>query len=133
MILEARKRPAGPLAVEQDVADHPPLAGDRVQRQQPDARQLDAVTVAIEAAEELITAADGENDAAAGRRLAHCVALRSEVDGDESLLAILAAADVEQVEIPGAQVSPIDTGATSSSWPRHAARRASTAMLPRSA
>ena len=98
----ASVRPAH-LAVEEDVPDHPSLAGDRVQRQQPDARQLDAVAVAVEAPEQLVAAADREDDAAAGRRLSHGVALRREVDGDESLLAVLTAADVEQVEITGVQ------------------------------
>ena len=43
VVLEAGQRAplAGlELALEQDVADHPPLAGDRVQRKQADARQL---------------------------------------------------------------------------------------------
>ena len=45
VVLEAGERAplAGlELALEQDVADHPPLAGDRVQREQADARQLGA-------------------------------------------------------------------------------------------
>ena len=133
VILESRKRPAGPLAVEQDVADHPSLAGDRVQRQQPDPRQLDAVTVAIEAAEKLVTAADGENDAAApppprarpspsprGRR-------RREPARDPGRRRCRAGRNRRRAAVADRN------GATSSSWPRHAARRASTAMLPRSA
>ena len=48
VVLEAGERLAGPGAVEQDVADHPALAGDRVQRQQADPGQLRARDVAIE-------------------------------------------------------------------------------------
>ena len=46
VVLEARERAphAGlELALEQDVADHPPLAGDRLEREEPDAGQLGAV------------------------------------------------------------------------------------------
>src|SRR5262249_45092811 len=48
------------LALEQNVADHAPGAGDRVERQEADARQLLAALVAIEAAEQLVAATDGE-------------------------------------------------------------------------
>ena len=65
VVLEPRKRFAGPGALEQHVADHPPLTGDRVQRQQPDPRQIDARDVAVEAPEELVAAADGQERRAA--------------------------------------------------------------------
>ena len=63
----------------------------------PDPGQLDAVAVAVVAAEQLVAAADGEHGGAARDRLVHGVGLRGEVDRDERLLAVLAAADVEQV------------------------------------
>ena len=131
----ASVRPARELAVEQHVADHPALAGDRVEREEADARQLGAVAVAVEAAEQLVAAADGEDAPRRPSTAARsAVGLRGEVDRDERLLAVLAAADVEQVvRARLARASPIETASTSSSCPRQAARRASTAMLPRSA
>src|SRR3954470_23775795 len=61
VVLEAGER--APLArleraLEQDVADHPALAGDRVQRQQAHTGQLVAALVAVDVPEELISAAD---------------------------------------------------------------------------
>ena len=97
VVLESGERPAGPLAVEQDVADHAALARDRVEREEADPGQLDAVAVAVVATEQLVAAADGEDGRAAGNSLVHGVRLRGEVDRDERLLAILAAADVQQV------------------------------------
>ena len=123
---------AGPRAVEQDVADHAPLARDRVQRQQADAGQLGARAVAVEAAEELVAAAHREERGARLDRLVQRRALRDEVGRDERLLAVLAAADVEEVGL-AARASPRPIGVTSSSWPRAAARAESTAMFPRSA
>jgi hypothetical protein len=106
VVLEPRDRPAlagRQLRVEQDVADHPPLAGDRVQRKQPHARQLLAVREAVEAAEQLVAAADGQDGRAAGRCGEQRVALALEVVRDERLLAILAPADVQQVVHAGLQ------------------------------
>ena len=125
----------GPVAVEQDVADHAPLAGDRVQRQQADPRLLLAGDVAVEAAEQLVAAADGEERRAGLDRLAERRRLAGEVVRDERLLAVLAAADVEEVDLAGRDlVVHADRRVTSSSCPRAAARCVeSTAMLPRSA
>jgi hypothetical protein len=61
--LEPGERTAGPLAVEQDVADHAALPGDRVERQESGPGQLDAVAVAVVAPEQLIAAADREDAA----------------------------------------------------------------------
>ena len=100
VVLEAGQRAplAGlELALEQDVADHPPLAGDRVQRQQPDARQLVAALVAVEAPEELVAAADRERRGSALDGLPQRRPQRRERRGDQLLLAVLAAADVEEV------------------------------------
>ena len=98
VVLEAGKRPAGPLALEQHVADHPALTGDRLQRQQPDAGELLAVAIPVEASEQLVAAADSEHRRAAVDDSPQRVALAHEVARDERLLAILAAADVQQVD-----------------------------------
>ena len=135
VVLEAGERLAGPGAVEQDVADHPPLAGDGVERQQPDARAARA------------RRGRGRSGRAAGSRRRRRgtrrrrstasrerAALRREIGRDELLLAVLAAADVEEVDRrPGpASPSPI---ATHLELVAARARRApsSTAMFPRSA
>src|SRR5204863_6817444 len=99
VVLEARKRPAGPLALEEHVADHPALTGDGVQRQQADPRQLDARHVAVEAPEELVAAADRQRSRTTLDRLAQRRLFRDEVARHERLLAVLAAADVEQVDV----------------------------------
>src|SRR5205085_11769921 len=68
VVLEARQGAAAAglkLALEQDVADHPPLTGHCVERKQPDAGQLVAALVAVEAPEKLIAAAHGEQRGAA--------------------------------------------------------------------
>src|SRR5581483_10603513 len=86
------------LAVEQHVADHPLLAGDRLEREQADAGHVLAVEAPIAAAEQLVSAADGEErratlDDGFDQRLR----LRGEVLRDEVLLAILPAADVIEI------------------------------------
>ena len=67
MVLEApRCAHAGlELGLEQHVADHPPLARDRLEREEPDARHLLAVEAAVAAAEQLVAAADCEQRGAA--------------------------------------------------------------------
>src|SRR5581483_4594486 len=99
VVLEAGEGAAGPVAGEEHVADHAPVAGDRLQRQQADPRQLDAGPIAIEATEELVAAADGKDGGAGGDRLVQRLGLRREVERYERLLAILAAADVEEVDL----------------------------------
>ena len=124
----------GPGAVEQDVADHAALARDRVQRQQPDPGQLVAGHVAVEAAEQLVAAADGEERRRRLRRVAQRAALRDEIGRDERLLAVLAAADVEEVDLRAGTGSPMpDRDARRARGRARGARPASTAMLPRSA
>ena len=100
VVLEPRKRAPDArleLALEQDVADHTTLAGDGLEREQPDAGQVGAVEVAIGASKELIAAADGKKRRAGLHRAEQTVRLRREIIRDERLLAILAAADVEQI------------------------------------
>ena len=77
------------------------LAGDRLEREDPGALQVRAGAVAIEAAEQLIAAADGEQGGAAVERGADLLGAGGEVGGDERLLAVLAAADVEEVVLAG--------------------------------
>src|SRR5436190_16733124 len=72
VVLEARERlpPAGlQLALEEHVPDHAPRACDRVEREQADARLLCAALVAVEATEQLIATADGEEGGAVLERL----------------------------------------------------------------
>src|SRR5581483_12130477 len=57
--------------------------------------------VAVGTAEQLVAAAHGENARAAVDRAVQRVALRDEVARDERLLAVLAAADVEEVDTGG--------------------------------
>src|SRR5580765_847699 len=97
MILEPSERATCPVAVEQHIADHPALAGDRVEREEADAGELGTVALAVGTPEKLVAAAHGEHGRAARRRFQYRLRARSEVDRDKGLLAILAAADVEQV------------------------------------
>src|SRR5262245_66567976 len=63
VVLEARerRRHAGfELALEEHVADHAPLTGDRVLGEEPDPWQLRPRAVAVEAAEKLVAAAAGQ-------------------------------------------------------------------------
>ena len=85
------------VALEQDVADHPPLAGDGVERQHAGAGQVAAVAVAVKPAEQLVAAADGEHRGAAGDGLLQRLALGRDVGRDQRLLAVLPAADVVEV------------------------------------
>ena len=77
--------------------------------------------VAVEAAEQLVAAADGEEGGAALDSLAQRVRPSSTRSWrDERLLAILAAADVEEVDLAAGTGSPMPIARTSSSWPRSA-------------
>ena len=61
--------------------------------------QLRTGPVAVVAPEQLVAAAHGEEGRAAGDRVLECRAFGFDVGCDERLLAILAAADVEQVDL----------------------------------
>ena len=82
----------------------PTLAGNRVQGKEARAGKLGAASPAVEPAEQLIPAADGEESCAARDHLANRIASRREIRSDQLLLTILAAADVEQVVLAGAQL-----------------------------
>ena len=71
-----------------------------MQRQDPDPGQLLAGDVAIEAAEKLVAAADGEKRCVTLDGLAQLLRLAREVVRDERLLAVLPAADVVEVDLP---------------------------------
>ena len=136
VVLESRDRLSGRLgqrAREEDVADHPRLPGQGLVREEPGPGHPGAVAPAVAPAEQLVAAADREQRGPAVDRGAEVVASYGEVGGDQRLLAILAAADVEKVVHAGLEGVPRVTGSSSSSWPRAPARRWSTAMLPRSA
>jgi hypothetical protein len=107
VVLEARERPANTrleLALEQAVADHPALTSDRVQRKEGRAGQLSTTPAAVETPEELVSAAHRQQRRTAPDGLPQSTTSRREVRGDELLLAILAAADVEQVVLAGLQL-----------------------------
>ena len=104
MVLEACDRPALPrheLALEQHVADHPPFPRDGLVREEPDAGERRAVAVEVAAAEQLIAAADGEQRCARRGGLLDRRPFVGEVRRDQRLLAVLAAADVEQIVLAG--------------------------------
>src|SRR5215210_7167584 len=68
VVLEAGERPppAGlELALEQDVADEAPVAGDRLVRKEPDAGELAAGVPGVAPAEQLVAAADREHGGSA--------------------------------------------------------------------
>src|SRR5438094_1178308 len=100
VVLEARERTAHAgleLALQQDVADHAGFAGDGVEWEDADARQVGAVKIAVRPPEELVSPADREQGRAGRRRFANTVRLFDQVLCDQRLLAVLAAADVEQI------------------------------------
>ena len=138
VVLEARERPARArleLGLEQHVADHPPLAGDRLERQQADARHVLAVEAAIAAPEQLVAAADREERRAALERPPPSAAPPSR-RGSRRRGAARGPGRRRRSRgraRPGRSRRPCPSGVTSSSCPRQAARRAKTAMLPRSA
>ena len=100
MVLEAgeQRRAAGQLELDRDVAEQPrTVLAARVEVDQPDAGQpLVAELVAV--TEQLQAAADGEHDRAASGRGVQRLALdRGQVARAQRLVAVLAAADVEEV------------------------------------
>jgi hypothetical protein len=97
MVLEPGERLSRPFALEQHVADHPPLAGDRLVGEETDPGHRFAVVATVAAAEQLVAAADGEQRRAALDRRRDRCPLPDEIGRDQRLLAILAAADVEEV------------------------------------
>ena len=69
-----------------------------------DARHVDVVAAEVAPPEELITATDGEHGGPLADALLDCVSLRGQIRRHERLFAILAAADVEQIVLPGREL-----------------------------
>ncbi len=95
MVLEAGQGPRiafFELALEKDVADHAPLAGDGVVGEKADPGELRPRAVAVEAAEELIAAAHGQECGSGLHGFDERGALGGEIRRDQRLLAVLAAA-----------------------------------------
>src|SRR5262249_10817695 len=100
VVLEPGERPHDPgleLALEQHVADHARVARDGLQREEADAREVGAAEVAVRAAQQLVAAAHGQHCRAPVDSGANTVGLRDEILGDELLLAVLAATDVQEI------------------------------------
>ena len=100
MVLEARQGAVHTgleLALEQDVADHARVAGDGVEGEDADPREVGPVEIAVRAAEELVAAAHREQRRARRHRLTHTARFREQVLCNERLFAVLPAADVEEV------------------------------------
>ena len=85
------------LTLEQDVTNHACVAGDGLEREQPDPGQMGSLEIAVRATEELVPAADGERCDAVVDGGKDLGTLGREILGDQSLLPVLPAADVEEI------------------------------------
>ncbi len=94
---EALGAAAGQVAVDDHVADRARVAGERLEVDEARARDLVALVAAVAVAEQLVAAADGEQRRAVVERRAQRGRLAQELLGDEHLVAILPAADQDQV------------------------------------
>ena len=108
MVLEAghRCREAVEIDVEEHVADQAPVAGDRLVREEAGPRHRRPVTAAIAATEQLIAAAHGEQRRSVVDGGANRIAASCEIGRNQRLLAILTAADVDQIECRRLEASP---------------------------
>ena len=123
------------LDLDRDVADQPrPVRADRAQVDQADAGQR-LVAELVGVPEQLVAAAHGEDHAAAVGDLVERVALDlGEIERAQPLVAVLAAADVEQVGAVGVElVAEAAARAARSRSRASAQRRSSSSRLPRSA
>ena len=121
-------------AVDQHVADDAGVAGDGLQVDEAGAEDLVALVAEVAVAEQLVAAADREQRRALGQRLADRRHLAAQLVGHQHLVAVLAAADEDDVGAGrGRGASPKRTGRTCGSSPRQRARCSSTRTLPRSA
>ena len=133
VVLEAGQRLSGPFALQQDIPDHAPLTGDGMEREETAPGQLRTGPVAVVAPEQLVAAAHGEEGRAAGDRVLERRALGFDVGCDERLLAILAAADVVQVDLASVHALADADRGDLELMAASCGTLASTAMLPRSA
>ena len=111
MVLEPDDRPPlarVELALDQHVADQANISGHRVQRKDAGTGLLAPRAVTVVAAEQLVAAADGEQDRAAGHGLGQRRAAAGEIGCDEGLLAVLPAADVEEIRVGRRRVAEAD-------------------------
>ena len=127
--------PRAEVDLDRDVADQPrPRLADGLEVGEPEPGDpLVAELVAV--AEQLVAAADGEHRGAVVDRGRERVALgREHVLGDQPLVAVLAAADVDQVVGAGVEaLARARRPRSSNPIPRHSQRRRRKRMLPRSA
>ena len=103
VVLEAGDGPApagDELALEQDVADHPRRARHGLVGEEADAGHERPVAPDVPPPEQLVAAAHRKQRGAVGDRLADRGAFCGEIGSDGRLLAVLAAADVEEVDCP---------------------------------
>ena len=137
VVLEAREHAARAVVerdLDRDVADQPrPVLAHGVHVEQPHARDLlRAQRVGVP--EQLVAAAHAEHERAARSGRVQTVALGlDQVLGAQALVAVLAAADVEEVVRVRVERLAQAAEASSKPIPRHAQRRSSTIRLPRSA
>ena len=106
MVLEPDERPRAiaEVALEQHVPDHARRARVRLEVEQAEAAQLVAVVAAVDVAEQLVAAAHGEQRRAVRDRACELGAVALQVVGDQQLVAILAAAEQEEVDLGGVEL-----------------------------
>src|SRR4029079_3471244 len=100
VVLETRDRAARRLvqsALQEDIADHAGLAGDGLVREETRAFEPGPVASAVAAAEQLVAAAHRQQSRSTCDGVTDRIAARREVGGDHRLLAVLTAADVDEV------------------------------------
>jgi hypothetical protein len=85
------------LAVEENVSDHAGGAGDRLVGEKAHAGQEGSVTASIPATEQLVAAADREQRRSARDYIPNVVAFRGQIRCNQSLLAVLATTDVQEI------------------------------------
>ena len=114
MVLEARHRgrdAVSEVGLEQHIPDQPSLTRDGLERKELRARHPRSVSAPITASEKLVAAADGEERRACLDGSTEIGAARCQVGRDQRLLAVLAAADVDEVEGPRLErISGLDRG-----------------------
>ncbi len=136
VVLEAGEDPraAAEVDLDRDVADQPRARlAHGLQLGEPEARQL-LLAELVAVAEQLVAAADGEQGGAVVDRRRERLALAGDqVGGDHALVAVLAAADVDEVVGGGVDRLADPAPAWLKPIPRHSQRRCRKRMLPRSA
>ena len=110
------------------------VARERLQVDEAGAEDLVALVPEVAVPEQLVAAADREQRRALGQRLADARHLAAQLVGDQHLVAILAAADEDDVGAVGVEgVAEAHRPRPAGRAPRQRARCSSTRTLPRSA